>query len=207
MNQSATTSHTPAEKQFLQQLRGQTHAAHESLETTTEATNLMNDAVTMQDYQRYLCIMYGVVKALEEEVYNASAHLLPDVHQRLKAHLMQQDLLAAGLTPAQVNNLPQLPLHNAFITDAGRWGALYVLEGSSLGGNVIFRHLAKKLPLTQQNGAAYFNAYAQATGTRWQTFLQHFTANAVSQQQTETIIAAANNMFERIRNWFIQYPS
>ncbi len=46
-------------------------------------------------------------------------------------------------------------------------GALYVVEGATLGGRVIARHLARSLALGPADGAAFFAGYGDRTGAMW----------------------------------------
>lgn len=48
----------------------------------------------------------------------------------------------------------------------GRLGTLYVLEGSTLGGQVLCRHLAHRLQL-QPHQLGYLTGHGRATGARW----------------------------------------
>ena len=49
---------------------------------------------------------------------------------------------------------------------------LYPIEGSSLGGQVISRHLLQNHGLTMNKGARFFNGYAENTPMRWEEFCQ-----------------------------------
>lgn len=209
MKSSAAQTTAPTaerEKAFLETLRHNTQAAHQALEATPYATALMSEAVTRQDYLHYLTMMYGFVKPIEAAAYTAS-HLLPDVAERTKTHLLEKDMLQLGLSQQAIDHLPQADLSNTYLSDAALWGAMYVMEGSSLGGNVLYKHLHKKLDVDAATDAGYFTAYGAATGSRWKTFLQHFTNNAVTNNTEAAIIDAANQTFQKIRQWFVQYPS
>jgi len=49
-------------------------------------------------------------------------------------------------------------------------GALYVIEGSALGGQVLTPRLAANLGLTPERGARYFHGFGNRTGAMWREF-------------------------------------
>jgi heme oxygenase (biliverdin-IX-beta and delta-forming) len=51
-------------------------------------------------------------------------------------------------------------------------GALYVMEGSALGGQVLTPRLAQHLGLTPDHGARYFHGFGERTGAMWREFRQ-----------------------------------
>ena len=78
------------------------------------------------------------------------------------------------------------------------FGSLYVIEGSTLGGQVISRHLKQKFELDEANGAAFFSGYGKETGKMWNGFRESITAFAENNTNKEEIIAGANETFEKI---------
>ena len=50
-------------------------------------------------------------------------------------------------------------------------GCLYVLEGSMLGGRVIFRTIEKALGIGSDNGGRYFCGFGSGTGSAWTEFV------------------------------------
>ncbi len=68
-----------------------------------------------------------------------------------------EDLSFLHETPLQLNPTMNLPVINSL----GRLvGALYVLDGSTLGGQLISRQLNQHLGLTLNTGARFFTAMA-----------------------------------------------
>lgn len=56
--------------------------------------------------------------------------------------------------------------------EAEALGALYVLEGATLGGQVIIKRLKKNEPFSTLP-LAYYNVYADHTGVMWTQFLEN----------------------------------
>jgi heme oxygenase (biliverdin-IX-beta and delta-forming) len=82
------------------------------------------------------------------------------------------------------------------------WGLLYLLEGSSLGGQLIARHLAATLGLTAANGAAGMAPYGAETGTLWRSFKRELDLAAMRPGfDPDAVIDAANAGFGRLDAW------
>ncbi len=83
----------------------------------------------------------------------------------VKSAWLESDLLAGGMSRAQVEALPRCAdLPNA-TRAAEVFGVAYVMEGATLGGAYLYKRLAPRppgLPLQWLQG------YGQATGVRWQ---------------------------------------
>ena len=77
---------------------------------------------------------------------------------------------------------------------------MYVLEGSTLGGAIIARHVERELGLQVDTGCAFFRSYGRNVGRMWKEFGARLLA--VSGPETdEIIIASANRTFEGLRTW------
>lgn len=74
------------------------------------------------------------------------------------------------------------------------WGVCYVVEGSQLGGAVLYKRLAARLaphPLDYLRGNG-------SPGPRWQQFLAALRANVVEPAQIEDACAGARDAFDRL---------
>ncbi len=77
--------------------------------------------------------------------------------------------------------------------EAGFMGALYVMEGSTLGGRFIARHVEQVLGLEPGRGDAYFQGHGEATGSLWRETTAAIAE--VPEAQAEVVIAAAKRTF------------
>ncbi|HWI55760.1 MAG TPA: biliverdin-producing heme oxygenase, partial [Bacillota bacterium] len=85
-------------------------------------------------------------------------------------------------------------------------GTLYVIEGATLGGQFIARHLAARFGLTPANGAAFFHSYGLQVGPRWQQFRAFLvSASAELEQERATIIASAQRTFQALDDWLFPH--
>ena len=187
---------------FLQNLRTETNASHKTLEQNPLSFLLMQDAVGLEDYINYLKKLYGFVKGFEKNVFPLLRNTLPDIEQRKKTHLLETDLLAQHQDLSTIVILDDLMFYQNFNTESSAWGGMYVLEGSTLGGQIINRHLQKNIG--QIIGQShYFTGYAAETGNAWKFFLENLSIQAdKSPQEENEIIAAAIKTFDLMDSWF-----
>lgn len=86
-------------------------------------------------------------------------------------------------------------------------GALYVLEGSSLGGQFLSRQLRERLQLEPANGGAYFAAYGSATSKHWQAFRRWANEQLSDPRSTRLAAEAARLTFVRFGNSLAGLPN
>lgn len=187
---------------FLQNLRIQTNASHKTLEQNPLSFLLMQDTVGLEDYINYLKKLYGFVKGFEKNVFPLLRNTLPDIEQRKKTHLLEADLLAQHQDLSTIVILDDLMFYQNFNTESSAWGGMYVLEGSTLGGQIINRCLQKNIGQTIGQ-SQYFTGYAAETGNAWKFFLENLGIQAdKSPQEENEIIAAAIKTFDLMDSWF-----
>lgn len=193
---------TPTAKDlFLQKLRGQTAYWHQQLEQSSVSKVILEERVTINDYQQYLVKMYGFVQPFEDAVLPQLATFLPDIDSRRKAHLIEKDLVAIGMDEQGIKQLPRFSIDTNW-REAEALGAMYVMEGSTLGGAVIYKHIAKVLGVTNGQGASYFYGYGPTTGSNWKGFINTLTQYAIEQNAGQQIADSAENTFKNIHSWF-----
>ena len=89
------------------------------------------------------------------------------------------------------------------VTDtASALGCMYVIEGATLGGKIILKHIADRLELDEHSGAAFFHGFGTTTGSQWKAFLEIFSGYIVSNGAQEAAIHAASCLFSSIDDYF-----
>ncbi|MGC3991169.1 MAG: biliverdin-producing heme oxygenase [Chthoniobacteraceae bacterium] len=155
--------------ELLLALRTATAAEHRALE---DRLDLFNRVRTLSSYAAVLARFHRVVQPLEDllaaRVDWAAAGW--NFAARLKTPWLVQDIrFLSGHAPTSHLAPPELPM----IVGLGEGlGCLYVLEGSTLGGQGISRNFRANLEITPERGGAYFNAYGPQTGAYWKEFCQ-----------------------------------
>lgn len=196
-------NHPPITKEehFLAHLRQATAAQHKQLEATNISANLLRADVSKEMYMNYLAHMQGVIAFAEQQVYPTLAHLFADMPSRQKLAAINSDMDVL----AQQVPLPQSKPLNSGMKDRGvatAMGYMYVIEGSTLGGRILLKHIKNTLGYDEQAGARFFSGYGAETGTLWKSFLAVLTSYAVREGQEEEVIKGANQAFAAIENHF-----
>jgi len=188
---------------LLKDIRSRTAQYHARLENTPLLSSFARQEIDLPAYLEILRRFYGYFYPLERqlEAFPELPVWLPDYTERRKAKLLLQDLNALH-NNAEINFCESLP---GMRTAAQAFGCLYVLEGSTLGGKIIYNVLKKQLHLDQTAGAAFFYGYGPATGAKWKTFGECLTAFARAEEADEEIISAANDTFLTLEQW-MQIP-
>ena len=185
---------------ILGKLKEATRTQHENLENTVD---VMNNMFSLDNYKTLLTKFYRFYAAIEPKV--AANDLLSagfDVSARRKLPLLEKDLTALGIFEnVQKETAPWTDLP-ALDSTAKAFGSLYVMEGATLGGQIIMRHLKQHLDLTPENGGAFFNSYGANVGPMWKEFCAITTEFAEKEQDDETIINAARETFDSFANCF-----
>jgi heme oxygenase (biliverdin-IX-beta and delta-forming) len=182
---------------ILAQLKARTAHQHSQ---TEDGVDLMRDDFTLEEYRQLLVRFYSFYKSYEEKMRDALRENPVEFNhgERLNTPKLIADLTSLGMSESDIsqietfNNLPALDSSERI------FGSLYVIEGSTLGGQVISRHLKQKFDLDETNGAAFFSGYGKDTGKMWNGFRESITAFAADTVNNEKIIAGAIETFEKI---------
>ncbi|WP_245808099.1 biliverdin-producing heme oxygenase [Deinococcus hopiensis] len=169
----------------LKQATRERHAEVEAL------MPVLDPALTQAAYIRLLRQLLGVVAPLEAQLLELPIPAAFGLEHRLRAPLLVRDLIALSApTPVwPTRGMPAAPR----LSGLGQGlGTLYVLEGSTLGGQVIGRHLRVALDITAEWGGAYFHAHGEGTGAMWRAFGE---ALNLWEGDAEEVVAGANLTF------------
>lgn len=190
------------DQDVLAALRAATAARHAELDAHTPLAapevDLAAYGAHLRLLERWLAPVPGWLAAFND------GPQLPDYLGAIRADLAQSALASAAasdesVTPSQLQQLPpslsQPPAPwPAQASAAYRWGVCYVVEGSQLGGAVLYKRLAARLaphPLDYLRGNG-------SPGPRWQQFLAALRANVVEPAQIEDACAGARDAFDRL---------
>ncbi|MGE3536058.1 MAG: biliverdin-producing heme oxygenase [Candidatus Tectimicrobiota bacterium] len=186
---------------ILEQLKQTTAAAHARIE---RCVPLLDPGLTWDTYRHWLMACYGFYAPLEARLERLAAGLPADWPQRRKLPLLRQDLQALGLAPGQIARLPLCTALPLLESVPSALGCLYVLEGSTLGGQVLARHLARTLGLQAPTGGAFVQSYGAAVGAMWRAFRVHLVSRAGTPESEQLMLRAACDTFAMFEHWLRQ---
>lgn len=176
-------------------LRVATDPAHRALEA---GLDWQGRVATLPGYRDLLARLHGFHATWEHAIGTALADE-PFLAPRRRLGLLAADLDHLGLAPAAVAALPR-PEALALDGPAAATGALYVLEGSTLGGQLIGRHIAG-LHGFGETGLAYYRAHGPRTGAMWAAFRTRLEVFADDPYAETVLTGAAVATFAAMGAW------
>lgn len=154
---------------LLPALKSETAEQHAALEN---GLDLFNRAATTEGYLELVKKFYAIYRPMERRLADSMdwAQAGWDFEARLKTGWLEQDLQALGMSPEQIQNIP-LCAYVPPVENLGQAiGCLYVLEGSTLGGQFISKRLRETLGITPETGGQFFSGYGSDTSAQWKRF-------------------------------------
>jgi heme oxygenase len=171
----AVTRHArPAALDLRFRLRAATQPVHARVERQLDRRGRLTSI------EAYTSLLQDLL-SLHRPIESALAALDPealgiDFGARRKTGWLIADLIDLGHAPASLDRLPDCAAAPAPASTEAAFGALYVLEGSSLGGQVILRRVGPALGVGPAWAGRYFNGYGEATGAMWRVFVARLNA-------------------------------
>jgi heme oxygenase (biliverdin-IX-beta and delta-forming) len=181
----------------LHLLRTGTAEEHESVERILD---LLDPDLDRSRLAGVLTRMHTFWRAAENALDDWAARFPEDADAvtwsaRRRAGLFAADLDALGSTPAET--VPALP---PVIDTDDALGRLYVLEGSTLGGTFIDRHLAA-LPALDGVRLRAFSPYGSETGAMWHAFRRITRDRVADGGDAGAMLSAATGTFRALAAW------
>lgn len=180
---------------LLDRLRQHTRAHHERIE------QLNGLPETLADYLAQHETFYGFIAPWEELVASVLPADDPVRRGREKTAWLESDLAYFGHDAATLADLPRCALLPSARSRAEILGAAYVLEGATLGGQIVARDAGKRFGLSGGRGCRYFESYGREVGAQWQAFRAELLRHS-SAANDALILEAATNTFDCLHAWF-----
>lgn len=173
-------------------LKRETRGLHDQVEENLNSQAILSEDYSQEEYARLLLQLYRAHLSLEPKILSFDRIMhdtrLQTTRRLYKAHLLEEDLRSLGHRPAKVG----MPLRLRNLSEA--WGALYVLEGSTLGGAMILKQLRKHNWPRQP--FAYYGYYGSDTGPMWKSFRELLQENWESGQlNTDDLLSGARKAY------------
>ncbi len=183
---------------FSEEVKRRTAAAHQELER--KMIPYLRKIGSKLDYIRLLDYLFRYYHPLEKQL---EPYISAQLHESHSLRI-QHDI--ASLDPTYHISHQEPAIVPVISSPAGALGVLYVLEGSTLGGQIITKMLSKQLKTATDKGFSFYNPYGDATGEHWKTFRAQLD-QVRSEQENEEVINAANETFLSLNRWISAYGS
>ncbi len=151
------------------------------------------------DYGALLAKFYGFISPLEKLSHPfIGEEILPDLTDRRSADFLVHDLQVLNIAVEKLPVAQELPVIDS---PYKAFGAMYVLEGSTLGGQIIAKMIENQTGIN--SGLCYFKSYGEQTRQMWVNFLEALNS-AIPEIKNQETIDAANATFAGFKAWLHQ---
>lgn len=185
--------------ELIQLLRRDTEHDHQVLERSL--VRKLKAIRTLDEYVDLLRLMNGFYRAMESQLQR---YLLSDPHldfkSRRKSDWLVTDMKIFGVTDQEYDG-PSLAEIDSF---ASALGSMYVLEGSTLGGQIIAKMLRQQLGTETDEGFSFFVSYGAETQAMWERFKEYLSRPFADNERRE-IVRGAKDTFTSFRRWIEQH--
>jgi len=172
-------------------LRSATQGPHERLHRHAGFSTVKDGTITFPDYLALLTCLYGFYRPFEPAVGV----------ERIRSQWLERDLASLGVEAATFPRIPlcaEIPQYDGL---ERRLGALYVVEGSALGGRQLCRGLDRLLGASAIEGRRFFAGHGAGTGDAWRDFLDRLAAIGPEPRGRAALVGAALETFEVFETW------
>ena len=185
---------------LLDALKTETRSLHAQLEARVD---ILSRLKSPQAYKQLLTSFYGFYAPVEASLAEHKLQFVGlDIAPRLKVPLLLDDL---RYWDVHVESVPLASVLPQITSASESLGCLYVVEGATLGSQIIKRLLVEHLGVASENGGAFFNAYGDRVRGMWEEFRQKLSQFAcMYPHERGAIIAAAQETFTKLGAWFEQ---
>ncbi|MGZ5272935.1 MAG: biliverdin-producing heme oxygenase [Kaistella sp.] len=167
-------------------LKANTKILHDRVEAKFNSGKIFDGTFDVNDYRNLLQYNYLFLLNFENAVFSViSAQNAEEINleNRRKLALIEKDLDVLSMEKSTV----QIP--SAIKNEAEAFGILYVMEGSTLGGNMIAKQLSKN-PDFQEITFSYFRCYGDKTGSYWKNFKEVMDRNITPEFHDDCVSGA-----------------
>ncbi len=190
---------------IMERLREQTRAQHERLENTAFFAALEAGTLSLASYVGWLRVLHTLHETLEGElsrsddptvcaVWREDERRAPFLEQDL-AFFAPQELPEAQRAQLEAILLAQELRYRALTQPASLLGALYVLEGSALGGQVLRARLTESLSLLADAGLTYLTGRGAGTAAHFRTFAARMNGAVEDAALMQHVVDTAADVF------------
>ncbi len=191
---------------LLERLRERTGPWHRRLEAEL---SLLTPGSDEHVYARYLGKLWGFHAPIEQalSLVTGLERTGLSVERRVKCPALVADLVALGLTRVELTRLPRCGFAPQPTDVPSALGCMYVLEGATLGGQVVCRELRRRMPRVLERASSYFTIYGAETGARWREFTRVLGERPGDAREEAAVVEAACVTFQGLHRWLVERPS
>lgn len=176
-------------------LKQNTAEYHDAAEKLFNSEKIFNKTFSLEDYKKIISTNYLMLLHSEDKIFNNLSVNFDEklqLNDRKKLPLIEKDLSSLALEN-------QTPSHDFELANEHEaLGAMYVIEGSTLGGNVIAKQLSKTEGFENVT-FNFFGCYHENTGSMWKNFKEVLDTE-VSEENYNDVLSGAKKLYTFLLN-------
>ncbi|RLJ33554.1 heme oxygenase [Chryseobacterium sp. 7] len=176
-------------------LKQNTADYHDAAEKLFNSEKIFNKTFTLEDYKKIIHTNYLMLLHSEDQIFSNLSDKYAEKLQldaRKKLSLIEKDLKSLSLENQKVSHTLE------FSNEHEALGAMYVIEGSTLGGNVIAKQLSKTEGFDEVT-FNFFGCYQESTGSMWKNFKEVLDTEVTEENYNE-VLSGAKKLYTFLLN-------
>jgi len=177
---------------MLDFLKEQTKTIHDNVEGTNLAKYIVDGSMSLAQYKTYLVQNYHSYKAVEDALVSNKSMIREELHgfiNKNKSEHLRKDIENLNVT------IPENPKQMEFNSEVEAIGALYVIQGSMIGGNLISKKLRTCPELEAIETHHFFDFCVKDSMKLWSTFKNIVNSAEFSEAEHQEALASAKKAF------------
>ena len=180
-----------AEASLRHCLRAATDDVHNRLHRHSGFAAVQDGTISRSDYTKLLIRLDGFHRAFEAAVRITEK----------RSHLLARDLETLRGQPWRPEAAAHRPTMPPLDDDERILGAVYVVNGSALGGRGLARGLDRLFGSGHHDGRRFFEGQGSATGAAWRDFVGRLDIVSAEAASRAAVIDAAVEIFSVFEVW------
>ncbi|WP_449401158.1 biliverdin-producing heme oxygenase [Chryseobacterium wanjuense] len=176
-------------------LKQNTAEYHDAAEKLFNSERIFNKTFTLEDYKKIISTNYLMLLHSENKIFDSLSDKFSEklrLDERKKLHLIEKDLESLALKNQSASQELEFSNENEAL------GAMYVIEGSTLGGNVIAKQLSKTEGFDNVT-FNFFGCYQENTGFMWKNFKEVLDTE-VAEESYDEVLSGAKKLYTFLLN-------
>ena len=195
--ESVTTVDQRKNQDLLSAIRQRTRILHDGLEANIDLSRYLGSHSGYRSLlSRYLRVYHPLDRLINHQPREWLELLQWSERPRLAR--LQSDLRSLGAAAEEILEVPDcsaLPEINDLDT---LMGALYVIEGSALGGQILYGQIHAKLGLDAHNGASFFFGEGKRTAQVWKWYVSLMQEHVSSAERATHAAVEMFHVFQAV---------
>lgn len=169
---------------------------HLSLEEKFRSNHIFDKTYSLQDYKKFLYANYALHHSFEtplEQSLSEEFKSAIQYNERKKLAIIENEITTLGLPLLEKSEL--FTIEN----EAEAIGILYVMEGSTLGGNIIKKQLSKNEEFANME-FNFLGVYGAEIGNFWKNFISQINEK-IQEESYSDVLTGTMKAYSFLQNF------